>query len=213
MISRDSRNHPEFSTAGSRFIWAGTYSGGILGGDENYHRQVFNFDWYSGLKPKIVLYQNFKFGALIDLADNQFIPYSARFLLGGSGLPSGEMLRGYPDNGIGPKINVGTYYNYDGGKVMMKYSTELRFKFSDSPTIYMLLFAEAGNIWTDFNTVDVFKLKRSLGAGFRINMPMLGTIGYDVGFGFDSIYDDPEHSRYREPFGWEHHLLFGMPMN
>ena len=213
VITRDSRNHPEFSTAGSRFIWTGTYSGGVLGGDENYHRQVFSFDWYTGLKPKIVFYQNLKFGALMELEENQFIPYSARFLLGGSGLPSGEMLRGYPDNGIGPKVNIGSYYNYDGGKVMMKYSTELRFKFSESPTIYMLLFAEAGNIWTDFDTVDMFKLKRSLGLGFRINMPMLGTLGYDVGYGFDSIYDDPSHSRYNEPFGWEHHLLFGMPMN
>ena len=44
-------------------------------------------------------------------------------------------------------------------------------------------------------------------------MPMLGTLGYDVGYGFDSIYDDPTHEQYNQPYGMEHHLLFGMPMN
>ena len=123
------------------------------------------------------------------------------------------MLRGYPDNGVGPKRNTGLYYDYDGGKVMLKYSAEIRWLLSESPTFYMLLFVEAGNIWSDFETVDVFKLKRSSGLGLRINMPMLGTLGYDVGYGFDSIYDDPQHPRYNQPFGWEHHLLFGIPMN
>ena len=84
------------------------------------NKQVFDFDWYSELETNIALYQNFKFGALVELDDNQFIPYSARFILGGSGLPYGEMLRGYPDNGIGPKINSGYYYNYDGGKVLVE---------------------------------------------------------------------------------------------
>ena len=213
MVTRDSRNHPQFPTTGSKFLWLSTFSGGLFGGEENYHKQVFNFDWYSELESNLALYQNFKFGALVELDDNQFIPYSARFILGGSGLPYGEMLRGYPDNGIGPKINSGYYYSYDGGKVLVKYSTELRYKLSDSPIMYCSLFAEAGNIWEDFDTIDMFKLKRSIGIGFRINMPMLGTLGYDVGYGFDSIYDDPEHPKYNQPYGWEQHILFGMPMN
>ena len=118
-----------------------------------------------------------------------------------------------PVNGIGPKVNTGYYYNYAGGKVLIKYSTETRFKISENPMMYILLFAEAGNIWEDFDSVDLFKLKRSIGLGFRLNMPMLGTIGYDIGYGFDSLYDDPEHPRYNEPYGMEHHLLFGLPMN
>ena len=74
--------------------------------------------------------------------------------------------------------------------------------------MYMFLFGEAGNIWSDFNDLDVFDLKRSLGIGFRIYMPMLGILGFDMGYGFDSInpYND-------EPYGWEQHLIFGMPIN
>ena len=154
------------------------------------------------------MFQNLKFGALVELDDNQFIPYSARFVMGGTGIPYGEMLRGYVDNGIGPKrINDG-YLSSDGGKIMLKYSMELRYKFSDSPTIYGLVFAEAGNIWKDFDSTDIFNLKRSMGLGVRIFMPMLGMLGYDIGYGFDSIYDNGDSSS-----RWEHHLIFGMPMN
>ena len=34
-ITRDSRNHPEFPTNGSRSIWTSTFSGGFLGGNQN----------------------------------------------------------------------------------------------------------------------------------------------------------------------------------
>jgi outer membrane protein insertion porin family len=208
IISRDSRNRPEFTTQGSKFIWTSTFSGNILGGNENYHKQVFSFDWYNPVYKKIVMFQNFKFGALMELDDNQFIPYNARFVMGGTGIPYGEMLRGYVDNGVGPKkINSG-YLSSDGGKIMFKYSLEFRYQFSESPTIYGLVFGDAGNVWEDFDSVDVFDLKRSLGLGVRVYMPMLGLLGYDVGYGFDNIYEDSN-----TPAGWEHHLLFGMPMN
>ena len=208
IISRDSRNRPEFTTEGTKFIWSSTFSGNILGGNENYHKQVFSFDWYSPLYKEVIMFQNFKFGALTELDDNQFIPYTARFVMGGTGIPYGEMLRGYVDNGIGPKKISSGYLSSDGGKIMFKYSLELRYQFSDSPTIYGFVFGDAGNVWEDFDSVDVFDLKRSLGIGFRIYMPMLGMLGYDVGYGFDSIYEDSNN-----PSGWEHHLIFGMPMN
>ena len=208
IISRDSRNRPEFTTEGSKFVWVSTFSGDFLGGNENYHKQVFSFDWFSPVYKEVTMFQNFKFGALVELDDNQFIPYSARFVMGGTGIPYGEMLRGYVDNGIGPKrINAG-YLSSDGGKIMLKYSMELRYKFSDSPTMYGLIFGEAGNIWQDFDSVDLFDLKRSIGFGIRIFMPMLGMLGYDIGYGFDSIYEDST-----TPSRWEHHLIFGMPIN
>ena len=91
---------------------------------------------------------------------------------------------------------------------MFKYSTELRFLLSSSPTMYLLLFADTGNIWSDFENVDIFDLKRSAGIGFRLNMPMLGVIGYDIGYGFDHHNNEVE-----KPWGWEHHLIFGVPLN
>ena len=45
IISRDSRNHPEFPTSGSSMTWTTTFAGGILGGDEDYHKHVFDLKW------------------------------------------------------------------------------------------------------------------------------------------------------------------------
>jgi outer membrane protein insertion porin family len=90
---------------------------------------------------------------------------------------------------------------------MLKYSLEFRLSLSESPTIYALAFAEAGNVWKDFNSVDPFNLKRSAGVGVRLFMPMLGMLGYDMGYGFDNVGNFENDG----PRGWEHHLIFGMP--
>tara|TARA_Y100000590_G_scaffold467512_1_gene646640 strand:+ start:1513 stop:3924 length:2412 start_codon:yes stop_codon:yes gene_type:complete len=206
-IGRTNVDNAEFSTTGSKLTWLSMLSGGILGGDENYHKHVFNFKWYTPVLKKLVLYQNFTFGALYPLIDNEYLYSSTYFSMGGSGVPRGEMLRGYPDNRIGPML-PNTIYAIHAGNIMFKYSTELRYLISSSPTVYFLLFADTGNIWSDFDNVDIFDLKRSLGIGIRINMPMLGIIGYDIGYGFDH-YDDSIN----KPFGWEQHLIFGVPLN
>ena len=91
---------------------------------------------------------------------------------------------------------------------MFKFSTELRYLVSKAPTAYIFVFVEAGNVWPDFNDFDLFNLKRSLGFGFRIYMPMLGILGYDYGYGFDSINEYTN-----EPVGWQGHIIFGMPIN
>ena len=39
-------------------------------------------------------------------------------------------------------------------------------------------------------------------------MPMLGILGYDYGYGFDSIDENTD-----EPIGWQGHIIFGMPLN
>ena len=122
--------------------------------------------------------------------------------MGGSGIPYGTLLRGYQDNSVGP------YKRYPiGGRVMMKYVTELRFPFSENPTVYGLIFAEMGNNWLNFGETDPFDLKRSAGFGIRMFMPMLGMLGFDMGYGFDDI-----HLTEKNPEGWRFHVLFGMPL-
>ena len=85
----------------------------------------------------------------------------------------------------------------------------LRYKFSDAPIVYALAFSDIGNLWFDFEEVDPFNLKRSLGIGIRTFMPMIGMLGFDMGYGFDdTIYDSDS-----KPQGWNYHILFGMPFN
>ena len=40
-------------------------------------------------------------------------------------------------------------------------------------------------------------------------MPMLGLIGYDIGYGFDPSGIGSDSS----PWGWDHHLIFGAGIN
>ena len=206
-ISRDSRNHPEFPSMGSVFTWSSTYSGGILGGDEDYHKHELDFDFYSPLYKKLVTRHNLMMGVLkaIPSSDSErsVIPPSAKFFMGGSGIPYGEMLRGYDDNSVGP---MGVYSPL-GGNIILKYTLELRMPLSENPTVYMLAFGEVGNVWNNFNNVDPFQLKRSTGIGIRMFMPMLGMIGFDMGDGFDDTIIDGDS----KPQGWNYHILFGMP--
>ena len=167
------------------------------------------FKWYNKIIDKLVIHQNFKIGLLtpLNITGRSIVPYSARFLMGGSGIPYGEMLRGYSDNMIGP---IGSAYPR-GGNVMLKYSLELRYLISENPSMYMLIFADAGNVWDNINIVDPFSLRRSMGIGVRVMMPMLGILGYDIGYGFDSSVEE-YLSGNNSAHGWEYHFIFGVPI-
>ena len=208
-ISRDNRDHPEFPTQGSQFNWDFTFSGAFLGGDEDYYKNELGFKWYNKVIDKLVLHQNFKIGLLtpIEMPGRSLVPYSARFRMGGTGIPYGEMLRGYSENMIGP---IGSSYP-KGGNVKLKYSMELRYLISENPNMYILLFADAGNIWESINVVDPFNLRRSMGFGVRVMMPMLGMLGYDIGYGFDSSVEE-YLSGNNSAHGWEYHFIFGLPI-
>jgi len=87
----------------------------------------------------------------------------------------------------------------------------LRFPFSENPVIYGLLFAEAGNVWDSTSMLEPFNmprtgplsLKRSAGIGVRFFMPMIGMLGFDMGYGFDDNNGDTL------PEGWNYTIIFG----
>ncbi|MDD9887784.1 MAG: outer membrane protein assembly factor BamA [Candidatus Marinimicrobia bacterium] len=210
-ISRDSRDRAEFPTQGSTASIVSTFSGGSLGGDEHYHKHVLSLDWYTPTFWKFVLTSSLKMGMIRKLDVGQeftYIPPYERFIMGGNGIPYGTMLRGYPDNSIGPLTAQGRGI---GGNTVAKYSTEFRFPFSENPVVYAMLFAEAGGVWNDTNLMqslgfprrDPLELKRSAGIGIRFFMPMIGQLGFDMGYGFDDISGDGE------PQGWEYTIIFG----
>ena len=58
---------------------------------------------------------------------------------------------------------------------------------SASTNIYGLIFGEAGNAWDNVKDFNPFNMKRSVGAGVRIMLPMVGLLGIDWGYGFDKI--------------------------
>ena len=208
-IRRDSRDHPEFSTMGSLFSLKSTLSGWILRGDENFHKHILKLEWYTPTFWKFVLMNSMKIGVVKELPAAKdgtlsFIPWNDRFIMGGNGIPYGNPLRGYDDNRVGPLTSS---LSPIGGNTMVKFGTEFRVPFAENPVVYGLIFAEMGNVWSSTDLMErlslprsgPFDMKRSAGAGIRFFMPMIGMLGFDIGYGFD---------RFPEP-GWKTTLTFG----
>ncbi len=199
IITRNSLDRPEFPTQGSRFSISTEISGGPLGGNVSYHKHIIQNEWFNPIFWSFVLFNSVQAGYIEGFGrDRDNIPFLEFFFMGGEGLSRSIPLRGYNDP-------LSRQVTQPGGKVMFKYSTELRFPISPNPTIFGLAFAEAGNTWEGLNKTDLFDLRRSVGVGIRIFMPMLGILGFDYAYGFDNI--NPATG---EKFGdWKPHFVFG----
>nr|MDA3838865.1 BamA/TamA family outer membrane protein [Candidatus Delongbacteria bacterium] len=152
-----------------------------------FHKHKLDIKWYQPIyKDRLVLYTQYVVGVMDKLRKSSYISSREYFYMGGGGLSGGEPLRGYDENSIGPYENG----YYIGGRNMFKSSVELRFKVTDDPMlVYGLAFFDAGNLWKDFKEANIFDLQKGAGLGIRINVPMLGMMGLDFGYGFDYFED------------------------
>ncbi len=204
-ISRKDIDNPIFPSTGSNVSLDGELSGGpLLPGDVDYYKLGFSAEWYKRLfnSNRIVLYTLANLGYLEELVKGTPIIPSEFFYMGGNGLIIATTpLRGYDDQTVGPRNSAG---NIIGGKVMSRYTAELRFAVTLEPIpLYLLAFAEAGNVWQNLNRTDPFDLRRSVGVGARILINPIGLIGFDLGYGFDRQLVEG-----KDP-AWLFHFQFG----
>jgi outer membrane protein insertion porin family len=206
-ISRRDIDNPTFPSKGSNVSLDAELSGGpFLPGDVNYLKMGFKVEWYKRLlnSNRVALYMVSNMGYLqeLDKASETKINPFEYFFMGGNGLViATEPLRGYDDRTIGPKTSDGTVY---GGRVMTRYTAELRVSVAQDPIpLYLLAFAEAGNVFEKFANTDFFSLKKSVGVGARIMINPIGLIGFDLGYGFDRMSVDG-----KDP-AWLFHFQFG----
>ena len=210
-LQRNSINSPIYPTEGSKltFTLKGTPPYSILGGRKDftdatyqetfkyleYFKMKMTFEYYLPLtsNKKLVLMSRVGFGYMGAYNKNKGITPFERFTMGGSGLTGVSTLggreiialRGYADNSISSN---------GGDPIVSKYTMELRYPISLNPqaTFFVLAFAEAGNTYTSIKTFNPLNVKRAVGAGVRIYLPMFGMLGLDYGWGFDRL--DPHSS-------------------
>lgn len=176
-------------------------TGGPMLGDDNFFKSELGTQWYSPLLGDLVLVSDTKAGVVERLSsDPRDIPYFDYFFMGGAGLSLGTSLRGYDEGDVGPQSGSFAL----GGKTMFKQSLELRYPIVRNPTIYVLGFAEGGNVWSRFEDTNPGDLRKSVGFGARLFMPFIGMIGLDYGYGID--YYDNRGLRYGR---WLPHFQFG----
>ena len=162
-----------------------------------YHKWKLSGAVYTRLAGDLVLMTRAQFGYLGYYNRNWgYSPFEG-FLVGGDGMSGYSTygseviaLRGYENYSLTPYEP--SAYNSNGyayaGNVYDKFTVELRYPvvLQPSSTIYVLAFLEGGNCWSDIRDFNPFQIKRSAGVGVRIFLPMIGLLGVDWGYGFDT---------------------------
>ena len=204
-LTRTDIDNPVFPSRGSKFWISGEISGGpFLPGDVDYFKLQFKTDFYRRLfnSNRLVFYAGFDIGYIEELKEGTPIQPFEYFYMGGNGLVIATTpLRGYEDRSVGPRSSFGQII---GGSVMSRYVLELRAALTLEPMpIYIIAFAEAGNVWEDLRQADFYDLRRSVGIGARILINPIGLIGFDYGYGFDRPIVDGQRAQ------WLFHFQFG----
>jgi outer membrane protein insertion porin family len=194
-IVRDSKNLPLFPTSGTVVSWRGELGGTIFGGNWNYLKQDITAEYYRTLFWKVVGMTRARYGEIDGIYHgNDDIPYGERYAPGGVDIDG--TIRGYPDGRVGPRNEDGAYLR---GRFELIYNLELSIAVAEQQ-FYVLLFADAGNAYTEFGDIDLFKgYYRSVGPGFRIVIPMIGIMGFDFGYALDGA----------EKYSWKTHFQIG----
>lgn len=204
-ITRTDIDNPIFPSRGSKFALNAELSGGpLLPGNVDYYKIDLSTEWYKPLfnSNRFVLYANTNLGYIHNLGDFKKINPFDFYYMGGNGMIIATVpLRGYEDRSLGI-VDAGG--NVIGSRVMVKYTFEFRTALALEPIpIYLLAFAEAGNVFFDIKQTNFFDLKRSVGVGARVLINPIGLLGFDYGYGFDRRSVDGKDPQ------WLFHFQFG----
>ncbi|RFZ85661.1 outer membrane protein assembly factor BamA [Mucilaginibacter terrenus] len=170
-----------------------------------YYKIKFDAQWFTKITGKLVLMSQARFGFLGQYNSKVGPSPFERFKLGGDGMQSYQFLqgtdiigmRGYENFSVVPEGSNLTANTNQGNAIYNKYTFELRHPVvaGSSATIYLLAFAEGGNVWDNINKVNPFNVRRSVGFGARIFLPIFGLLGLDYGYGFDKIPGQPDANK------------------
>ena len=163
-----------------------------------YHKWKLKNRTYTALSNGnkcFVLSTRVELGILGHYNSNKRSPFET-YYMGGDGMSGYSStyatetigLRGYDNGALTPNGFNG--YAYD------RFSLELRYPFilGASTNIYGLAFVEGGNAWDDIKKFNPFDMKKSAGVGVRIFLPMVGMLGIDWAYGFDSVFGSRTYS-------------------
>ncbi len=182
------------STDGSKYKWI------------EYHKWKFKSRTFTPMtrNEKLIISTRAEYGFVGYFNKDKKSPFET-FYMGGDGMTgySGMYatetigLRGYTNGSLTPYGQEA--YGYSRLGMEVRYP----FMLQPSSTIYGLVFAEAGNAWTDVKNFSPFAMKRSAGAGIRIMLPMIGMLGIDWAYGFDKVFNSRQYS------GSNFHFIIG----
>lgn len=175
-----------------------------------YYKLELKAQTFTPLTPnqKLVLMTRMEYGFLGYYNKYRRSPFE-RYYVGGDGMTGTSSIyattaikvRGYENGSLSKDPNS----ERRDANMYSRLSLELRYPLmlETSTTIYALVFADAGNSWNEFKDFNPFDLKRSLGVGVRIFLPMIGLVGVDYGYGFDMSKKDGGTNNFHFVIGQE----------
>jgi len=222
---RNSRNNPFYPTGGTQFSIETEATGGPFGGAINFHKErVEGRAYFHSLIPGFTTMLRARVGLVGKYADQSFpVPQYERFRLGGG--TTTDPLRGYDDYMVVPTkfirdvptsvidhidslttpgerdtVYRTTISRYPGGQFFTSFSIEQQFAIAHP--LHGVLFFDAGNTWDLVREARPLDLLMGAGVGIRLEIPLLGNIGFDFGYGFNrgELRDHPK---------WVGHFLLG----
>ena len=172
-IVRDARDYIFNPSSGSYLILRAEVAKKFLFANVDYNRVTFEARTYFPIFWKFVLMNRLKAGVVTSVDE---VPYYKRFYAGGIG---DYGVRGYTDRSLSPREDGQKI----GGNTIFINNLELKLKLSQS--LAFLLFYDAGNAFLSYRDMSLRNLSRGAGVGIRLEVPMMGVIGFDFGYGFD----------------------------
>jgi outer membrane protein insertion porin family len=220
-ITRSSISDPLFPTSGSKVqlltFFTPPYSlfrsDSSLTGDPQtkykyieYFKWRLNTEWYTTIVGKLVLKTEAKIGSLGYYSKKYGLSPFSKFQVGGDGLANRQQfgLQGFDQIALrGYDIGDIRESNNGGGGSFAKYTIEFRYPISTNPnsTIYLSAFAVGGNAWRSFKEFNPLDVRRTVGFGARVFLPMFGVLGLDWGVGLDKPLIDAKPGRKWSEFG------------
>ncbi len=189
-LTRNSTDNPFYPTTGSRVTWRSEFAGALFGGNVDFHKHLLDARTYVPTAWRPVLMLRARTGVLDGYGGAEGVPDYETFRLGGT---TSNYLRGYGDYDVVPRGND----RFPGGRFMQTFTAELQFLVAEP--LHGLVFFDAGDTWNSTDELRLTDLRKGAGIGMRIEIPLLGQLGFDYGYGFDRAGGGR----------WEPHFLLG----
>jgi translocation and assembly module TamA len=150
-------------------------------GNNSFARSLLISKYFFELNNKTVLASALEIGWIRHLASFEEIPLSERFYAGGS-----NSIRGFEYQMIGP---LDQENNPVGGKIKIVCNV-LEIRRTVYKIIGVVLFIDAGNIWSTPTDFKLENFRISSGLGLRLSSP-IGILRLDYGINMDKRGDEP----------------------
>ena len=209
-FSRATTDHPLYPRRGTRLSLTDQFAGGAFGGAVNFHKhRLEERVYFRSVMHALTTMVRARVGILgTYTGQTTAVPTYERFRLGGG--TTSDPLRGYDDYQVVPSkfsylvtSSTGVIANidssgatrdttyrtvtqrirYPGGRYALTLTFEQQFAIVHP--LHGVLFVDAGNTWDTWKEVQPLDLKVGAGIGFRMEIPLLGVVGLDYGYGFN----------------------------